>query len=308
MMGQTPPPTAALPRFLVIGAMKAGTTTLYQDLRATASVFVPIKELQNLTGDAATTDRGRARYADLFAAARPDQIAGEVSTWYAMLPDWPGVAERAGSILGEDFRVIYLVRNPVDRVVSHHHHELARSLTDVSSIDAAVRDVPRLLSYTRYHSQLTPWTEVVGTENVRVVSFEDYVADRAAGLRSILDFIGAAGSEVPANLDTIHNATDGTVVSRGATRRVIGTSLYRRTIHPWVPSHVRELGRKLFLASPPPRPLPPSPATVALILEELAPDLELFQRLYPDVVASWNLEQTRQRYERAYQASHSERD
>jgi hypothetical protein len=288
--------------------MKAGTTTLYQDLRASTSIFVPIKELQNLTSDAAITHRGRARYANLFAAARPDQIAGEVSTWYAMLPDWPGVAERAVSVLGKDFRVIYLVRNPIDRVVSHHHHELARSLTDVASIDDAVHSVPRLLTYTRYHYQLTPWIDVVGSENVRIVSFEDYVADRAAGLRSVLDFIGAMDSEVPANLDTIHNATDGTVVSRGATRRVIGTSLYRRTIHPWVPSQVRELGRKLFLASPPPRPLPPSPATVDLILEKLAPDLELFQRRYPDVVASWNLEQTRQRYERAYEASHSERD
>jgi len=61
--------------------------------------------------------------AEHFAAARADELCGDASTYYTMLPVHPGVAARAVSMLPAGFRVIYVVREPVSRTISHHYHE-----------------------------------------------------------------------------------------------------------------------------------------------------------------------------------------
>lgn len=288
-----------LPTFLVIGAMKAGSTTLYEDLRASDPLYVPMKELRNLNDDSVLESRGRRRYAALFAGARADQLVGEVSAWYSMLPDWPGVADRAAALLGDNFRVIYIVRNPVDRIVSHHHHDLARGVTDILDIDRAVKEVPRLLNYSRYHYQIAPWIDVVGAGNVRLVKFEDYVADRQGGLRSLLGFLGAPlDGGLPTGLDSVHNASDTTMVAHGLTHRVLDTQLYRRVLHRWVPEKARHAARSVFLSSAPARPRPPSESTVDAIIQKLAPDLARLQTSGLDLPDLWNFDHTRERYAR----------
>ena len=85
-----------LPEFLVIGAMKAGSTTLYEDLRAQPGVFVAEKELDSLS----KPDVDRAAYAALFAAAASGPVAGDVSATYARLPETDRRRRRAGRVLG----------------------------------------------------------------------------------------------------------------------------------------------------------------------------------------------------------------
>ena len=76
-----------LPGFLIIGAMKAGTTTLYHDLLTNPQVFFPLdKEPGNLASHDVLGEDGRGRYASIFKTARPDQICGEASTTYTKLP------------------------------------------------------------------------------------------------------------------------------------------------------------------------------------------------------------------------------
>ena len=118
-----------LPGFLVVGAMKAGTTSLYRDLPTNPSVFMPIdKEPNNLLSDDVRTPQGLDDYARHFQRAGADQLCGEASTAYTMLPRHTGVPERALEVLGPDCRIIYLVREPVARIVSHHQHALVRRL------------------------------------------------------------------------------------------------------------------------------------------------------------------------------------
>lgn len=277
------------PDFLLIGAMKAGSTTLYEDLRAHPQIFVPEKEL----GLLASADPDVRRYAKLFAPARDADLAGDASTAYATLPESAGVVDNVRRVIGNEVRVVYIVRDPVDRTVSHHHHRLARRLTD-RSIDVAVRTEPRLIGYSRYAMQLRPWLDLVGRDRVAVVHFERYVADRAAAFTDLAAFLGIAPST--AGLQTVHNTSEDRRVATGRVGRLSRSAAYRQLIRPLLPRDVRRsLGRAL-LPEPVPRPAPPSERTVELILDRTADDCARLADWFGPTAPRWDPDATRARY------------
>ena len=141
-----------LPTFLIIGAMKAGTTTLYNDLKRQAFIFLPdCKEPNALIDDQILTRSGQIRYSSLFRHARDDQICGEASTAYAKLPHHRNAASRARQILGSNLRVIYIVRDPVLRLVSHYRHDWSLGLIK-SDLRTALDEYPDLISFSCYAS------------------------------------------------------------------------------------------------------------------------------------------------------------
>jgi len=177
-----------VPDFLIIGAMKAGSTTLYADLAAQPSVFMsPVKEPHDLSSPDVLAEGGRKRYARLFAKARPDQICGEASTSYSMLPVFAGVAERARRLLGRDAKIVYIVRNPIERTISQHFHVYSRHGAD-EDINEAVRSDDRLLNFSRYDMQLAAWLKEFDDNAVHLVRFEDFIADRRAAISSLCTF------------------------------------------------------------------------------------------------------------------------
>jgi hypothetical protein len=283
-----------LPDFLVIGAMKAGSTTLYEDLRRNPGIFVIEKELDSLS----QPDVGAAGYGALFATAGPDQVTGEVSATYAKLPQTAGLAERAGRLLGERFRVVYLVRDPVDRTVSHHFHRLVRRTID-PSIDVAVRTDARLVDYSRYGMQIEPWVDLVGIDRVHLVHFERYIADRAATLAQVCAFLGARADGAPeADLSAVHNRGDERHVAVGGRGRVARSAAYRRYVRPRLSENARRWLARRILPAPPPRPDLPSAATVDEILDRTAADCARLVELFGPAAPQWDAEATRQRYER----------
>ena len=124
---ETRPPTSAvgrMPDFLVIGAAKAGTTTLWQYLAAQPGVFMARpKEPEYFAGHYGRDERW---YRSLFAAAAAEQVCGEASTNYSC--GTPGVdldiiVDRIGGDL-PGARLIYLVRHPVDRAYSFYCEQI----------------------------------------------------------------------------------------------------------------------------------------------------------------------------------------
>src|SRR5262245_34426917 len=88
--------SGSFPDFLIVGAMKAGTTSLHRDLNLHPQIFLPEeKEPEGLCHDRVLSARGRRRYARLFRPSRAGQMRGEASTAYTKLPEWQGVPARA---------------------------------------------------------------------------------------------------------------------------------------------------------------------------------------------------------------------
>ncbi|MHC4274757.1 MAG: sulfotransferase domain-containing protein, partial [Planctomycetota bacterium] len=204
-----------LPDFLIIGAAKAGTTSLYHDLRRNPLIFMPReKEAGDLRTDDVLTPRGGGAYARLFAATGPDQVCGEAPTDYTKLPQFPGVPRRALAVIGPRVKAIYLVREPVARIISYHHHKHVEGVMP-GDINVAVRECPELLEHTRYAMQITPWIETLGSEQVRIVRFEDYIADRPSTVAALSRFLGIEPRPDLVRASTVYNPGTGKPVLRG---------------------------------------------------------------------------------------------
>ncbi len=111
-----------MPDFMVIGAMKCGTSALHEQLHAQPGVFMCTPKEPNFFSDDEIYARGIAWYSSLFDDAPAVAICGESSTHSTKLPDLPHAVGRiAEHCPGAKF--VYVMRNPLDRLVSHYMHE-----------------------------------------------------------------------------------------------------------------------------------------------------------------------------------------
>ena len=257
------------PGFLVVGAQKCGTTTLYEDLRSHPDIYVPDKESSGLLDPRLPEPAAVERYRALFSAAG-GRLAGEVSTEYTMLPA-NDVATLAREVVGPA-RILYVVREPVARTISHHHHYYAAGLMS-DDIDSDVPRHPELVDNSRYAMQIEPWLRAFGPSAVKVIRFESFVADRQATADAVFSFLGVRPWTLPA-ADSIHNAASDKVVAVGLWQRVSESPLYRHTLRRVLSEPVRR--RLLGLVLPKAKPRPPAPAyaTVEALVAALRPDVE----------------------------------
>lgn len=280
-----------LPTFLIIGAMKAGTTTLFRDLeRDPACYFAIDKEPGDLETDDVLTPQGRARYAAKYAKAHPEQHRGDASTTYTKIPEFTGCAQRARQVLGSEIKLVYIAREPIARATSQHYHEFGLGFITERNADTALRTIPRILDYSRYAMQLEPWVETFGLDALHVVRFEDYMADRAAGYRAMASHIGLDPDAVPAS-DAAYNVGDTKMVLPGPLRAVWRSWPYQKIVRPAMKGPVRK-AVEMVMPKSPPRPAPPSPDTVAWALEQIAPDQARLADLLGDKAPAWDAEAT----------------
>jgi hypothetical protein len=277
----------SLPRLLIIGAMKAGTTSLYMDLASHRDAYLAQdKEPHALCDDRVMTDEGLADYAALYAAAAPGSLCCDASTGYAKRPDFEGVADRALKVLPEGFRVIYVIRNPIARIISQHHHEHFQGLAG-PSVDEEVRRHDRYIQYSQYAYQLSPWLAAIGRERVRVVGFERYVKSRPETLNDLFEFLGLSPDDEVINSGKVYNRSQGKPVKNSYWRAVRDSRAYRRFIRPLTPLKLRLALQGAILPKATKELAPPSPETVAYIASRLKNDMiELNALLTPAELAS----------------------
>jgi Sulfotransferase domain len=180
------------PDFVVIGAMKCGTTTLHAQLGVQPGIFMSRPKEPNFFSDDAQYARGLEWYRSLFAAAPPQHLRGESSTHYTKLPAFPHTVDRISRHAGAHVRFIYLMRHPIDRLTSHYIHEWTnRGLT--GPIDATLDTHPELIEYGRYAMQIRPYLRTFGPERVLPVFFDRLFAHPQAELDRITAFLGYRG-------------------------------------------------------------------------------------------------------------------
>jgi hypothetical protein len=182
------------PHFVIIGAMKCATSTLHDQLAGLRGVFMTDPKEPNFFSDEPVWERGEAWYASLFECATPGDICGESSTHYTKLPTHPHAAERLWRY-APYARIVYVMRDPIDRLVSHYIHAWSRRELSVP-IDEAVETNPELIDYSRYAMQLEPWIERFGVANVLPVFFERLTARPQPEFERICRFIGYDGTAV----------------------------------------------------------------------------------------------------------------
>ncbi|MEL6643270.1 MAG: sulfotransferase [Pseudomonadota bacterium] len=177
------------PDFVIIGAMKSGTTTLYAQLAQQDGIFMsPLKE-PNYFSDDEIFARGAAWYGDLFKDAAPGDLKGEASTHYAKLPTYPETIDRMANAL-ENPRLIYVIRDPVTRALSHYVHGFSQREIHCD-LPTALRDHPELIEYGRYGMQVAPFIERFGKDSILLTSLERLKSDPQGEFSRIGAHIGA---------------------------------------------------------------------------------------------------------------------
>ena len=127
------------PSFLVIGAQKCATSSLCDMLGRHPDVFTPDPREPNFFSHADVWRQGWDWYESLFAGAEGVKAIGEGSTAYTMQARYPETAPRIARHLPEA-RLIYIVRDPLERMVSHWMHMRARGNREKLPFNEAVRN------------------------------------------------------------------------------------------------------------------------------------------------------------------------
>lgn len=286
-------PEVRLPDFLAIGAMKCGTTTLYRDLLGQPGLYLPDKESNALlAADPA------AALARLTAGAPADGLTGEVCPDYTK----PGLDLRAAAAARQLYagrrapRLIFLAREPIARLLSHHHFISTQQGAGnpggmTRDLAASLRDFPELIETSRYAARLAPWVEAFGRESLLVLRFEDYIADRAGTLGRIAAFIGHPGfAAARIEARRVYNAGVARPVATPGWRRVLGHTFYRRWVRPLLPIGLRDHLRDRLLPKAPPRPSPPDREWLRELAESLKPDVAALSRLLGQDEPLWDLD------------------
>ncbi|MDK3257094.1 sulfotransferase family protein [Blastococcus capsensis] len=189
-----------LPTFIVIGAMKAGTTSLYHYLRNHEQIFMPkIKEL-DFFAEGGNWSRGMDWYRQQFHGAGDAVARGEASTLYTKYPQYDGVPERIAAAL-PDVRLVYLVRDPIVRMRSHYEHRVALG-AETAPPEIALLENPIYLAYSQYAMQLERYAAHFPREQLLVVTSEGLRHDRAVTVREVYEFLGVDPSLSPPALET----------------------------------------------------------------------------------------------------------
>lgn len=173
----------ALPDFLIVGAMKCGTSTLAAQLAAQPGIFMSTPKEPNFFSDDAVFARGIDWYESLFATAAPEDVLGEASTHYTKLPTYPDTLSRMRAVLTAP-RLIYVVRDPIERAVSHYIHEWTEGRMSEDPVAAFDRH-PELVEYGRYAMQIAPFLDAYGRDAVLLTSLERLRADPQGELRRV---------------------------------------------------------------------------------------------------------------------------
>lgn len=268
-----------LPDFIIIGAMKAGTTTLFRRLGEVDGIELPeIKEPHFFSDD----DRwalGRTWYQGLFDGCTG--VTGEASASYSNSDHAQWTAERMATVV-PNARILYAIRDPVGRMRSHYRHQVLRA-RETRPFGAAV-SAPNneYLACSLYGAVLQAYRNSFPAEQILAYRLEDLDDPTSRTWTKILSHIGSD----PAPM--VHDRHNVSTEKRQFTRPLLW--LWERGLEPekYFPTSVRKLGKKLLTrrASPERGPLAtsdePVPESVlarlhadARLLREFAVDIEV---------------------------------
>lgn len=198
-----------LPTFIIIGGMKCGTSSLYNYLSVHPEIQMSDpKELSFFILEK-NYAKGLDWYRSFFKGEA--RAHGEASTDYTKYPTYAGVPERMYSLL-PDVKLIYLVRNPIERIASQYVHFICEPesiYTEKRGISTIISNLDRnpYIYVSKYFMQINRYLEFFPRKNILVVLAEDLLDNRAAALQRIFEFLNIDTSFSHPSYSVIHNTS-----------------------------------------------------------------------------------------------------
>jgi hypothetical protein len=256
-----------LPHFIVIGAARSGTTTLYRGFKQHPQIFMSaIKETNFFAFEdeklavqgpgAEFINNSITKFDDyraLFAGAPEGSIIGEASPLYLYVDKAPaGIAARLPNA-----RLLAVLRNPIEQAFSHYLYARANMIEPIESFDAAIDAEPerkalgwqplfQYSSFPRYGEQIARFLRHFPREQFKIALFEDLEKRPEQLMQEFQSFIGADAAFVP----KLGHANPGGVPRNAALQRlVMQENMLTRTAALLVPKQLRRRVRDRISSS-----------------------------------------------------------
>ena len=292
------------PNFLIVGAAKSGTTSLYHYLRQHPDIFMPEwKELSLFIGDPygpLHRVKKPAYYRKAFSKIKNQSVVGEASTAYLFDEAAPGIIkEQLGTI-----RIIILLRDPVAMSYSLYNHQLRKEGETLEHFEAALdqeehrRNDPEFkkkcygwhANYYYFHralyfEQVRRYINVFGKDHVRVIIFEELVKNVLQIIKETYQFLGVDDTFVPEI--RVHNPA-GSIIKiprfwsdKGLLLKT-AQFVFSKNLVTKIPHLLRNIGRK------PPQPI--NAATAEKLRKRFYEDVCRLEKLIAKDLSAWKNE------------------
>jgi hypothetical protein len=190
-----------LPSFIIIGAMKSGTTSLFHYL-ASDPQLVPssIKE-PNFFVASKNWEKGLNWYKGLFIGG--GNLAFEASTNYTKRHHFPGVPEQIYQVIPK-IKLIYLLRDPIERLISHYVYRYAHGW-ESRSLSEAVNENSGYIKTSSYYYQIQAYLEYFNKNQILILKSDDLRKKPEETLGRIYDFLHISKNYDKKVLETQYN-------------------------------------------------------------------------------------------------------
>ena len=191
------------PNFFIIGAAKAATTSLSSLLGAhPQAAIVQGKEPHFFSYDNVYT-LGWKKYLELFRHCRDQKAIGDASTSYSRIRYHPSTVARLREHV-PDARIIYMVRHPLQRM----EHLGTAGGQVFTSINDAVKRQPMIVDSSRYWEVFDAYRHRFDESRIKIVWFEDYIANRTAVFQDVCRFLEIDDAVVPGSDRELTNSRE----------------------------------------------------------------------------------------------------
>lgn len=189
--------TFQYPDFLIVGAMKAGTTTLSEYLHKNQEIAIPKQEVHYFSNESNYT-KGLQWYAKQFPINENTKIIGEKTPAYSLHSHVP----KRIYDLNPNVNLVWIFRNPVYRTYSNYLHavragaeknsfEKALKLEEQRNSDDYTHDY---LKRSLYVNQIHKYLSYFPIENMHFIIFEEFVRKPFDTIEELCNFLGVEGN------------------------------------------------------------------------------------------------------------------
>ena len=205
--------------FFIVGAPKAGTTSLYHYLNEHPQVEMSSQKEPDYFSDAAIQEQGmyygknridtEEKYNTLFNTQKKDVIFGEGSVSYLFYPNVAQDIKAYNPIA----KIIIMLRNPIDRAFSHYLMDYRLGLVSDSFEDIINKKskhknahlfYQQYIKVGEYAVQLKRYFDIFDKENILLIDYEDFKSDVTGTVNSVYSFLNVS-AEFSADVNKKHN-------------------------------------------------------------------------------------------------------
>jgi hypothetical protein len=173
-------------KIVVIGGMKCGTSSLYHMFKEVDEVALSkFKEPSFFTK---RSKNGSEWYKNQFETTEKTKYLMDVSPSYSKVHLFPNCAQMIHEYDPET-KIIYIVRDPVERIISNIYHDLLRGRLTRSQIQSVLASNDNYIKTSAYCLQIMPYIKLFGEKNVLVLQFEELKSNLPVFNKRIADFL-----------------------------------------------------------------------------------------------------------------------